>query len=100
MWEDVLNHYLHSNQIFFDEVYPCVPFIHHVKHDPNRPQETAVHPPLCLRYVMWAHAAVRSSKFQDRSVSFYRTARMHLEHDEMQVSQYRDGLFDQPTHVR
>ena len=34
---------------------------------------------------MWAHAAERSIKYSERAMQYYRNARMHLEHDEMQV---------------
>ncbi|KAK5326069.1 hypothetical protein LTR70_002334 [Exophiala xenobiotica] len=46
---------------------------------------------------MWAHAATRSSRYSDRAAQFYRNARMHLEHDEMQG----DGLnFATVAHVQ
>ncbi|KAJ9652265.1 hypothetical protein H2198_008475 [Neophaeococcomyces mojaviensis] len=70
--------------LFFDEVHPCMPFVHPAKH--NYPQFVGLNdqPPLCLEYAMWSLAASRSPKYEDRAQAYYRNARLHLEHDEMQ----------------
>lgn len=85
------------NRLFFENVYPSIPIVHprkHVSTGVYAPQEQS---PLCLRYAMWTLTGVRSSKFAHRTNGFYRNARMHLEHDEMQVRTERISFLQHRT---
>lgn len=73
------------NSIFFDMVYPNTPFIHPRYHDPAAILPKARQPPLALKYAMWTLAAIHSHHLSHKAQSYYKSARMHLEHDEMDV---------------
>lgn len=76
----------YRTRLFFRDVYPGVPIVHESRYYASLQQEPARQPPLCLRHVMWALAAIQNKKWSHLANSFYEKAKEYLEQDELKVS--------------
>ncbi|KAL1857266.1 hypothetical protein Plec18170_003385 [Paecilomyces lecythidis] len=71
------------HQIYFDKVHPSSPMIHRPRYFAAMNLAPHTRPPVCLRYIMWCHAASVSSKYSFLQEHFYQRARKYAEADEM-----------------
>ncbi|KAJ9234881.1 transcriptional regulator family: Fungal Specific TF [Paecilomyces variotii] len=71
------------HQIYFDKVHPSSPIIHRPRYLAAMNLAPHTRPPVCLRYIMWCHAASVSSKYSFLQEHFYQRARKYAEADEM-----------------
>ncbi|GAD99366.1 hypothetical protein PVAR5_8081 [Paecilomyces variotii No. 5] len=71
------------HKIYFDKVHPSAPMIHRPRYFAAMNLAPHTRPPVCLRYIMWCHAASVSSKYSFLQEHFYQRARKYAEADEM-----------------
>ncbi|KAJ5777991.1 Transcription factor [Penicillium odoratum] len=69
--------------IFFEKTYPTMPIIHRPRYFANLNLGPNQRPPICLRYMMWSHAASVTDKYFFLHTHFYQRARKYAEADEM-----------------
>lgn len=69
--------------LFFEKVYPMMPVVHRSRYFSNLLLSPQMRPPVCLRYMMWCHAASVSDKYFFLHNHFYQRARKYAELDEM-----------------
>ncbi|OQD87677.1 hypothetical protein PENANT_c005G10767 [Penicillium antarcticum] len=69
--------------IFFEKVYQMLPIIHRPRYFASLNLAPHMRPPICLRYIMWCHAASASDKYFFLHSHFYQRARKYAEADEM-----------------
>ncbi|KAJ5280986.1 hypothetical protein N7478_006358 [Penicillium angulare] len=69
--------------IFFDKIYPMMPIIHRPRYFASLSLGPNARPPICLRYMMWCHAASVSDKYFFLHDHFYQRSRKYAEQDEM-----------------
>ncbi|KAJ5564823.1 hypothetical protein N7513_001065 [Penicillium frequentans] len=69
--------------IFFEKIYPMMPIIHRPRYFANLNLGPNLRPPICLRYMMWCHAASVTDKYFFLHTHFYQRARKYAEMDEM-----------------
>lgn len=70
------------NEIFFQKIYPSSPVIHRPRYYAAMNLAPSMRPPVCLRYAMWALAAVITDKYRDLHTHFYQRARKYAESDQ------------------
>lgn len=70
-------------QIFLDKLHPSLPVIHKYRYYTSMNLAPDRRPPICLRYIMWCHAASITEKYMHHQDIFYRRARKYIELDEM-----------------
>ncbi|KAI1942459.1 hypothetical protein LOZ66_000860 [Ophidiomyces ophidiicola] len=71
------------NNIYFQKIHPSSPMIHKPRYYAAMNLSPAMRPPICLRYMMWAHAAAVTDRYQSLHPHFYQRARKYAEMDEM-----------------
>jgi hypothetical protein len=71
------------NTGFFERIYPTIPMIHRLRYYMAMNHSPHLRPAICLRYAMWASAALVMDKFKSFAEPFYIRARKYLEQDEM-----------------
>ncbi|EEP78639.1 conserved hypothetical protein [Uncinocarpus reesii 1704] len=71
------------NEIYFQKVHPTCPLIHKPRYYAAMSLAPLMRPPICLRYIMWAHAAAITERYQSLHPHFYQRARKYVELDEM-----------------
>lgn len=71
------------DNIFFEKIYPMMPIIHRSRYFANLNLAPQMRPPICLRYMMWCHAASVSDKYFFLHNHFYQRSRKYAEADEM-----------------
>ncbi|KAJ5935424.1 hypothetical protein N7466_004971 [Penicillium verhagenii] len=69
--------------IFFEKIYPMMPIIHRPRYFASLNLGLNLRPPICLRYIMWCHAASVTDKYFFLHTHFYQRARKYAETDEM-----------------
>ncbi|KAJ5779462.1 hypothetical protein N7457_007182 [Penicillium paradoxum] len=69
--------------LFFEKIYPMMPIIHRPRYFAALNLPPHMRPPICLRYIMWCHAASVSKKYFFLHNHFYLRARKYAEMDEM-----------------
>ncbi|KAJ5606171.1 hypothetical protein N7510_008952 [Penicillium lagena] len=69
--------------IYFEKVHPILPIIHRPRYYAALNLAPHMRPPICLRYMMWCHAASVSDKYHFLHVHFYNRARKYADMDEM-----------------
>ncbi|KAJ5305042.1 Exosome complex exonuclease dis3 [Penicillium atrosanguineum] len=69
--------------LFFEKVYPMMPIVHRFRYYNSLLLSPQMRPPVCLRYMMWCHAASISDKYFFLHNHFYQRARKYAELDEM-----------------
>ncbi|CAG7927163.1 unnamed protein product [Penicillium olsonii] len=69
--------------LFFEKIYPMMPIIHRPRYYAALDLAPNMRPPVCLRYIMWCHAASVSDKYFFLHDHFYHRARKYAERDEM-----------------
>ena len=57
--------------------------IHRYRYQASMSLPPKSRPPICLRYIMWAHAASITDRYMHHADIFYRRARKYIELDEM-----------------
>ncbi len=60
--------------------------MHSVRYIGSLYQPPHMQPPMCLQYIVMAHAAAASPAYQNLAEPFYRRSRNYMEADEMKVS--------------
>lgn len=70
-------------QIFLDKLHPSLPMVHKYRYYASMNLAPDRRPPICLRYIMWCHAASITDKYMHHQDIFYRRARKYIEADEM-----------------
>lgn len=70
-------------QLYFDRVHPSMPMMHRPRFLASLNLAPNARPPVCLRYAMWAHAALSVDKYDGLHEHFYQRARKYAERDEM-----------------
>ncbi|KAJ5380272.1 uncharacterized protein N7496_002700 [Penicillium cataractarum] len=71
------------DNLFFEKIYPMMPIIHRPRYYASLNLAPHMRPPICLRYIMWCHAASVSDKYYFLHHHFYQRARKYAEMDEM-----------------
>ncbi|KAM5442131.1 hypothetical protein MferCBS31731_002961 [Microsporum ferrugineum] len=71
------------NEIYFQKIHPSSPMIHKPRYYAAMNLAPSMRPPICLRYIMWAHAAATTDKYADIHNHFYIRARKYAELDQM-----------------
>ncbi|KAJ5454336.1 uncharacterized protein N7458_005292 [Penicillium daleae] len=71
------------DNLFFEKIYPIMPIIHRPRYYASLNLAPHMRPPICLRYIMWCHAASVSDKYYFLHHHFYQRARKYAEMDEM-----------------
>ncbi|KAF3893762.1 Binuclear zinc transcription factor [Trichophyton interdigitale] len=71
------------DEIYFDKIHPSSPMIHKPRYYAAMNLAPSMRPPICLRYIMWAHAAAATDKYADIHTHFYARARKYAELDQM-----------------
>ncbi|KAJ5482656.1 hypothetical protein N7539_006102 [Penicillium diatomitis] len=71
------------DNIFFDKIWHIAPFIHRPRYYASLNLAPHMRPPICLRYMMWCHAASVTDKYFNLHHHFYQRARKYAEMDEM-----------------
>jgi hypothetical protein len=71
------------NNIFFERVYPTMAMIHRPRYYMAMSLAPHMRPATCLRYAMWASAALVTDGYRTLAEPFYIRARKYLERDEM-----------------
>lgn len=69
--------------MFFEKIYPMMPIIHRSRYFTSLALAPNMRPPICLRYMMWCHAASVSDKYFFLHNHFYQRSRKYAESDEM-----------------
>ncbi|KAK5074346.1 hypothetical protein LTR64_006509 [Lithohypha guttulata] len=70
-------------QVYFEKVHPSLPMIHRPRFMASLNMSPNQRPPVCLRYIMWAHACSMISRYKSSAEQFYIKARKYIEQDEM-----------------
>lgn len=70
-------------QVFFEKVHPSLPFIHRPRFMASLNMSINQRPPVCLRYIMWAHACALIPQYKPSAEQFYQKSRKYIEQDEM-----------------
>lgn len=70
-------------QVFFEKIHPSMPMIHRPRFMASLNMPTSQRPPVCLRYIMWAHACAMVPRYRSSADQFYQKSRKYLEQDEM-----------------
>ncbi|KAK2737171.1 hypothetical protein FQN57_000428 [Myotisia sp. PD_48] len=71
------------NEIYFHKIHPSMPIIHRPRYYAASNLAPSMRPPVCLRYIMWAHAAAVTDKYIGLHPHFYQRARKYIELDQM-----------------
>ena len=71
---------------YFEKIHPSLPVVHKYRWQASLSLSPAARPPICLRYIMWCHAASITDKYMHHQDIFYRRARKYIELDEMKGS--------------
>ncbi|WEW61559.1 hypothetical protein PRK78_007050 [Emydomyces testavorans] len=71
------------NEIYFQKIHPSSAMIHKPRYYAAMSLTPSMRPPVCLRYIMWAHAAAATERYQSLHSHFYQRARKYIELDEM-----------------
>jgi hypothetical protein len=71
------------NDTYFEKIHPSLPMIHKARFMAAMDLAPNMRPCVCLRYIMWAHAASVTAKYQNSAEHFYARARKYAEQDEM-----------------
>jgi hypothetical protein len=71
------------NEAFFERIYPTIPIIHRLRYYMTMNHAPHLRPAICMRYAMWASAALVMDTFKAFAEPFYIRARKYLEQDEM-----------------
>lgn len=71
------------DNLFFEKIYPMMPIIHRSRYFGNLNFAPHMRPPICLRYMMWSHAASVTDKYFSLHNHFYQRSRKYAELDEM-----------------
>lgn len=74
---------IYREYIFFEKIYPTLPIIHRPRYLAALNLASHMRPPVCLRYMMWCHAAAISEKYHALHNHFYQRSRKYAELDEM-----------------
>lgn len=69
--------------IYFEKIQPTLPLLHRPRYFTNLNLAPHMRPPICLRYMIWCHAASVSDKYYELHNHFYHRARKYAEMDEM-----------------
>ncbi|CAI7665399.1 unnamed protein product [Penicillium pancosmium] len=69
--------------IYFEKIQPMLPLLHRPRYFTNLNLAPHMRPPICLRYMIWCHAASISDKYYGLHNHFYHRARKYAEMDEM-----------------
>ncbi|CAL5874636.1 uncharacterized protein PFLUO_LOCUS8933 [Penicillium psychrofluorescens] len=78
--QDVIDELDH---IYFEKIHPILPIIHRPRYYAALNLAPHMRPPICLRYIMWCHAASVTDKYYSLHVHFYNRARKYADLDEM-----------------
>lgn len=70
-------------QAFFDKIHPSLPVLHRYHFMASLNKSINQKPPVCLRYIMWAHACQVIPQYKSSAEQFYLKSRKYLEQDEM-----------------
>ncbi|KAJ5183630.1 hypothetical protein N7492_001246 [Penicillium capsulatum] len=70
-------------RIYFQKVHPMMPIIHPPRYYASLILGLNMRPPICLRYMIWCHAASVTDKYFFLHNHFYQRARKYAEQDEM-----------------
>jgi len=70
-------------EIYFTKAHPSMPIIHKPRFLASLNMSYHLRPPICLRYIMWAHACALTPKYKTSAELFYQKARKYIEQDEM-----------------
>ncbi|KAF7852862.1 uncharacterized protein EAF02_012092 [Botrytis sinoallii] len=71
------------HHIFFTKFYPSMPMIHEYRYYRSLTRAPLARPPICLRYAIWASAALLSEKYKSFEDLLYKRARRYLDASEM-----------------
>ncbi|KAJ5679427.1 hypothetical protein N7462_007671 [Penicillium macrosclerotiorum] len=71
------------DNIFFEKICPMLPIIHRPRYYSALNLAPHMRPPICLRYMMWSHAASVTDKYFFLHHHFYQRSRKYAEMDEM-----------------
>lgn len=71
------------HQIYFEKIHPSVPIIHRPRYLAAMNLAPSMRPPVCLRYIIWCHAACVTDKYMSLQKLFYQRARKYMEMDAM-----------------
>jgi len=69
--------------VYFEKVHPSLPMIHRPRFMASLNMPTNQRPPVCLRYIMWAHACAMLPQYKTSAEQFYQKARKYIEQDQM-----------------
>ncbi|KAK5797763.1 hypothetical protein VI817_004054 [Penicillium citrinum] len=69
--------------IYFEKIQPMLPLLHRPRYFTSLNLAPHMRPPVCLRYMIWCHAASVSDKYYGLHNHFYQRARKYTELDEM-----------------
>ncbi|KAK2755908.1 hypothetical protein FQN54_005704 [Arachnomyces sp. PD_36] len=69
------------HQIYFEKIHPSIPIIHRPRYLAAMNLAPSMRPPVCLRYIMWCHAACITDKYAPLQKLFYQRARKYMEMD-------------------
>ncbi|KAJ5899131.1 hypothetical protein N7495_003875 [Penicillium taxi] len=78
--QDVIDELEHT---YFEKVHPMTPILHSPRYFASLNLGISSRPPICLRYIIWCHAASVSDKYFFLHQLFYQRARKYAEADEM-----------------
>lgn len=70
-------------QAYFEKVHPSLPMIHRPRFMASLNMPMSQRPPVCLRYILWAHACTILPQYKSSAEQFYQKARRYMEQDEM-----------------
>ncbi|KMU73252.1 hypothetical protein CISG_09985 [Coccidioides immitis RMSCC 3703] len=70
-------------EIYFQKIHPSYPMIHKPRYHAAMNLSPLMRPPICLRYIMWAHAAACTERYESLHQIFYQRARKYIQLDEM-----------------
>ncbi|KAJ9653433.1 hypothetical protein H2198_007381 [Neophaeococcomyces mojaviensis] len=70
-------------QTYFEKIHPSVPMIHRPRFMASLNMSYNQRPPVCLRYIMWAHACAMIPQYKSSAEQFYQKSRKYLDQDEM-----------------
>jgi len=69
--------------VYFEKVHPSLPMIHRPRFMASLNMPMNQRPPVCLRYIIWAHACAMLPQYKSSAEQFYLKARKYIEQDEM-----------------
>ena len=78
--QDIMDELYHA---YFERVHPSLPMIHRPRFMASLNMPANQRPPVCLRYIMWAHACAVMPQYKQSGEQFYQKARKYIEQDEM-----------------